>query len=486
MKPWAIYIRKSRKDEGSKAYRLEYQREFLPQYAKSQGWSYEVFDEGITTGTDIQKLIQLQKIISRLKEFDGILAIDYTRFSRDTTLQDYLFLINECAKYGIKLATPQTIRNPAIHSEWLLMVFESGLSAFEMKNTGTRMREGKKAQRDKGAWLGGRPPTGYRFNPEKRKLELEPKEAELVLKACQLSLDYSGAEIQRRLSNHKTRYGKSISANWLKRILADRRLLFYSGQVINSQGEIIPGEQPTIISDKLRREIIYAKRNRKHAGSQFNTAKHLLSGLGIAQCGYCGRSVNTRGVIRNPDKSYFYYRCSGRSNPIKERVCKKSRGIRIEIIEQKVISNLIRQIQNVQTIKKAYKEYAEHQRKHPQTDRGELISNQIEQRELEKSRLVKALRKLDNDQMIVSEIQELNQEISSLYSKLNSERKPQFLALKIGDLIELSKKIKHFNRLSWEIKREILKTAIKRIRFFNDRLEIEYNFPLRIQKILLS
>ena len=486
MKSWAIYIRKSRKDEGSKAYRLEYQREFLPEYAKSQSWSFEVFDEGITTGTDIQKLFQLQKIISRLKEFEGILAIDYSRLSRDTTLQDYLFLINECAKYGIKLATPQTVRNPSIHSEWLLMLFEAGTSVFEMKNIMSKMKEGKMAQRDKGAWLGGRPATGYRFNPEKKKLELEPKEAELVLKACQLSLDYSLAEVQRRLSNYKTRYGKSISPNWLKRILSDRRLFFYSGQVINSQGEIIPGQQPAIISDKLRREIIQAKRNRKHAGSQFNTSKHLLSGLGIAQCGYCDRSVNTRGVIRSPEKSYFYYRCSGRNNPIKEKVCKESRGIRIEIIEQKVVSNLIKQIQNIQTIKKAYKEYSEHQRKHPQTDKGELISNQIEQKELEESRLVKALRKLDNNQTIISEIRELKQEISALYSKLNDRQSPRTLPFNLKNLTELAKQIKSFDRLSWETKREILKTAIKRINFFRDRLEIEYTFPLKIQKILLA
>jgi len=482
---WATYIRKSLQDENNKNYRLEYQREILPKYAQAQGWQYETFDEGIATAGDINRLPQLQKILKRLKEFEGILVIDYTRFSRDTSLRDYLNLINLCAEHNVKLATPQTIRNPAIDSEWTLMIVESTLSACEIKRMSGRLKEGKRAKRDKGGWLGGRPAIGYRYNTQKRKLELEPREAKLVLKACQLLVDNSISETVRKLQGNKNRLGTPIAPGHIKRIIA--KLIFYSGQVINTKGDLIPGEQPAIISDKLRREITHALKYRLGNFRGFPNSKYLLTGLGIFRCNSCGASVNAVGLNRFIDHQYSYYVCRRRYLPSRQLKCQNNRPWRVDYINEKVIKAIIEKLQDVKVIKAEYEALKEWQRKSSKSTKTLALSNQIEEKEKEKHRLIKALKNplLSKDKDIIAEIQEVNQEITNLSFQLRQLQIPLELPFSLQDLIAVSKRIIRFREFTQQIQRDILKAIIKRIQLSTSHLKIEYTFPTKIQSIKL-
>ena len=62
-----IYIRKSRQDKGQAAYRLELQRTKLPEYARSQGWIVEVYDDGIISGSEVDTRREMVRLIADIE-----------------------------------------------------------------------------------------------------------------------------------------------------------------------------------------------------------------------------------------------------------------------------------------------------------------------------------------------------------------------------------------------------------------------------------
>jgi len=58
--------------------------------------------------------------------------------------------------------------------------FKSFFSQQEAKIIKRRFREAKRAHRERGNWVSGRAPYGYRFNKKTRRLVVEPEEAEVV------------------------------------------------------------------------------------------------------------------------------------------------------------------------------------------------------------------------------------------------------------------------------------------------------------------
>ena len=471
----AIYIRRSKKDKNNPGYRLEYQRQTLPQYAHSQGWDYEVFDEGMASAANIQNLVQLKRIISRIKEFDVILAIEYTRFSRDASAQDYIWFLSKCMESGIKLATPQSLYDTRDPLQWFALYQAGGFSAVEIQRLTDRLKQGKIIQKDKGSWLGGIPPAGYKYNPVKKQLELNRKEAKLVLKVFQMLVDYSMAEIERKLTRYRTRRGCPIAMWWIMKISSERRLFFYAGMVKNSNGDYIPGQHPPIISDKLRREILIAKAQRRKEGTGSHGHKTLFGGLRLLRCGYCGKSEIVRYVVRPSGNNVDYYMCSMKGIPRKDIQCKESRYLQTKKINELLINDLIKRLQDKKLIEKTYKRMSLFKKdKNPKNTL--LISNQIEREENRKRSLIRTLGRLKNDNDIISEIEEVKKTILELYLKLKQDELPRKLPFKLEDLQTLSKKIENFRSFNREKQREIIKAVIKQIRFFREKIAVQYTF----------
>ncbi|MBU1233290.1 MAG: recombinase family protein [Proteobacteria bacterium] len=137
----AIYIRKSREDEGKQGHRLTVQRERLPEYAMEQGWSPHIYDDGHSSAArgKVAQLPERSKLELDIKagKIDIILVIELSRLSRDDTMQDYIAWLTLCSDHNVKLATLSRILDPAQHSDWmLLLIKEKGSSlplTFEAK-----------------------------------------------------------------------------------------------------------------------------------------------------------------------------------------------------------------------------------------------------------------------------------------------------------------------------------------------------------------
>ncbi|MBE0653119.1 MAG: recombinase family protein, partial [Bacteroidales bacterium] len=96
----AIYIRKSREDKSKPAHRLTVQREQLPAYAKAQGWTSLIYDDGHASAArgkteDLQQRNRLESDI-RAGKINIILTIELSRLSRDDSMQDYTAWLHLC------------------------------------------------------------------------------------------------------------------------------------------------------------------------------------------------------------------------------------------------------------------------------------------------------------------------------------------------------------------------------------------------------
>lgn len=133
-----IYIRKSRKDKEGGAHRLTVQREQLPAYARTQpGWQYQVYDDDFASAArgktdDLKERARLKDDICAGR-IDVVLCIELSRLSRDESLQDYVALLDLCAKHGVRLATIGRMLDPCQMSDWMLLLMEGGFSSVEMK-----------------------------------------------------------------------------------------------------------------------------------------------------------------------------------------------------------------------------------------------------------------------------------------------------------------------------------------------------------------
>ncbi len=58
----------------------------------------------------------------------------------------------------------------------------------------------------------------------------------------------------------------------------------------------------------------------------------------------------------------------------------------------------------------------------------------------------------------------------------DQDQQPLKLSFRLEDLIKISEKIQDFRNFSRDKKREIIKLAIKQVRFFRERLEVDYIF----------
>ena len=480
----AIYIRKSRKDSDQRAYRLEYQREFLPQYAKSQGWSYEVFDEGITSASDIKLLPKLQEILSRLKDFEGILTIDPTRISRDASAQDYIWFLAQCTKAGIKLVTPQSNINLLDPNQWFQASLNAILSAKEMKDLSKRTKEAKQKMKDQGKYLGGVIPYGYNYNQLSKELTLNKKEAKIVRQILESVVDRSMAQTVLRYSKVKGKWGAPISVQWLMRLSSESRLYFYSGMRKNNAGDYIPTQHPAIISDKLREAVLQAKSRRRREGAGFFGNTTLFGGLKILKCGYCGSAVVVKYIRQKAGYVDKYYVCVSKSQLRPEKRCKEGRYYRRERVDELLTADLIKTIQNRTLLEEAYREALT--LKKPNSERAKNLSDQFEKEETRKRSLIKALGRFKRDEEIISELETVTQQIHKLQQELDQFRLPQKLPFSLEDMVRIAKRIEEFRNFSRDKKREIIKTVIKRVSFFREYLEVFYTFPINPHKIRFS
>lgn len=465
----AIYIRKSRADKDKPSHRLTVQRETLPAYARSQGWTCELYDDGHASAargkTDhLQERARLERDI-RHGQVNIILVIELSRLSRDDTMQDFMAWMALCRDYGVKLATPSQIIDPSLTDHWVLSGITGILSSAEMQQMQKRMKEGMDQAYTAGKFLGGQPPMPYTYDKSLGKPIIDPVQL---------------AKMQRLWSMAETMSARAVATEmalpeiFVRRAISDDRLEFYQARRPRPDGDgtIQCDWEPCMTAEQAQR-IRAGRRNRTNLGGPRAAYAGLLSNLQRIYCGYCGKTAKVwQGKIRADGARIDYYGCQQKNG----RTCTKSRMIPQYALNHLVADNLCNTLARINDLKRFWniaKDGSDPARELRSLDR------QDKQESEKKRRIVQAIA----EGVITSA--DAREQIDSINNALAD------ISLRRQDIIAKQKAppnwddltITHaeFDSMPSDEQREIIALAIERIDIYNTYAIITYSFPRTAQ-----
>ncbi len=344
-------------------------------------------DEAMT-GTNDKRERFLQMIEdSKTCEFDSVIVHKLDRFSRDR--YDTAFYKRELRKNNVALFSVLENIDGSPESIILESVI-TGMAEYYSKNLAREVMKGMRESAYQCLHVGGKPPFGYRVNPETRKYEIEEHEAEGVRLIFSSVLEGKGYDqIIRELNarGFRTKNGKTFGKNSIHEILRNEK---YRGvYVFNKKvskdisgmrnnhlnkpaDEIIriEGGMPRIVDDKTfetAASIISGRKRTEKNGQARET--YLLSGKIF--CGECGQAFGGARKFSGRNKTlYVTYRCFNRDRTA-EVAC-KNKEISRDRIEKFVLNELVDKVFNESVYKQWLKEYEKDKEKQAQDGGGKL------------------------------------------------------------------------------------------------------------------
>ena len=149
------------------------------------------------------------------------------------------------------------------------------------------------------------------------------------------------------------RQGIKVTPRQIRRMSEKHKILFYAGKTIDYSENVIKAQWPAIIDNDLATQLLNAKHQRRTTGVKSTRANHLLTGLGIFKCRFCGRTVKTfTGGNNKSKKRLTYYRCSSAQYGEK---CINRHGWRVNVLDNVVIDETVKILLNLVPLEKAYK-----------------------------------------------------------------------------------------------------------------------------------
>ncbi|MDP8996455.1 MAG: recombinase family protein [Pseudomonadota bacterium] len=288
----AIYTRVSTEQGLDQEFNsLDAQREASEAYIKSQaheGWIClkQAYDDGGYSGGSMERpALKVLLDDVKAKKLDVIVVYKVDRLTR--SLADFAKLVELFDANGVSFVSVTQSFNTTSSMGRLTLNVLLSFAQFEREVTGERIRDKFAASKKKGMWMGGPVPLGYRL--EKRKLLVDPPEAQKVRQIFQLYLELKSlpklamklAElgIMSRLKPYgegKTIGGHTYRTGALSHLLANR---IYIGEVRHHK-QHFPGEHESILGKDLFESVqaeLATRLNRKNRTT--HSSDTILKGL---------------------------------------------------------------------------------------------------------------------------------------------------------------------------------------------------------------
>ena len=333
-----------------------------------------------------------------------------------------------------------------------------GMAEYYSAELAQKVRRGQIESLNKGHWLGGQTPYGYKVVD--KKLVIDEDQAEVVK---YIYRQYAAGVIVKDIIKDLTQKGifnkgKPFTRSTMYYLLANEK---YSG-VFRYNGETYLNICPKLLPDPLYNKV-HALMLQNQFGTKSVEVNYLLRGK--VYCGYCGHQIiaesgtSMTGVVKR------YYKCGGRKA---NSGCQK-KNIRKEDLENLVIDVTVEMFQ--------------------QDNNLELIADEImkiyESKQKEQSVL----------NLLTSELQETQRSIENLLTAIqqgiitsSTKTRLEELEMKADELkLQISKEqSKLENRISRELIMQYLRTGIKKsaqvlidwlidkIVLYDDKIEIFY------------
>ncbi len=317
----AIYTRKSTDENLDTDFNsLDAQREACELYIQSQsqeGWMVlpDRYDDGAYSGATMERPA-LERLICDIDagRIDCVVLYKIDRLSR--SLSDFTRLMEFFKLHDVSMVSITQAFNTNTSSGVLFMNLLMTFASYEREVIAERIRDKVAASKKRGMWMGGVPPLGYDVDFEKKKLLVNPEEADLVRRIFRRFLELgSGVKLIRELNDEgfrtkswttkqgKRREGRPFNLGHLYRILNNP---LYIGRVKHKE-QTHPGEHESIVKHAMWDGV--QKRLKSHGlrgASGHSKTPALLRGL--IRCGACGSAMGIT-YSRKGNRSYRYYLC---------------------------------------------------------------------------------------------------------------------------------------------------------------------------------
>ena len=269
---------------------LDNQREAAQAYVKSQtheGWRClsERYDDGGFSGGSMERPA-LQRLLQeiRARRIDVVVVYKVDRLTRSLT--DFARLVELFDEHEVSFVSVTQAFNTTTSMGRLTLNVLLSFAQFEREVTGERIRDKIAASKQKGIWMGGVVPLGYRV--ESRALHIVEEHAALIrtifdrylelgsVSALKRSLDEAGLHVPERIDGAGRRCGgKPFSRGHLYKILSNP---IYVGR-LSHKGKIHDGQHPAIVDqatwDSVQQKLSSNGHDHKR---QRNASEHLLIG----------------------------------------------------------------------------------------------------------------------------------------------------------------------------------------------------------------
>ncbi|MGG4037879.1 recombinase family protein [Heyndrickxia ginsengihumi] len=328
----AIYLRKSRSDEGLDA--LKNHKSVLTRLAESKGFDYDIYEEIGSSVISLDYREQLNLMLANLDQYSHILVMDLDRLARSLVVIEE---IKEKLKYHqVKLmyATGQEV-DFSRDTDEMVADFQSLIAKQEYNQIRKRMKIGKIEGARKGFWVNGVAPLGYSYDRNIRKLVINEDEYPLVKEIFSLAsknMSYQEIAINLNMRGYRTRQGNLFHSYSIKAILMNRAYVGYvtyrqKSKVKGQPDEVIatPNSHPAIITETEWLEIQKLIQNRRtNVGKTGKVTKSFVQGL--VYCGCCGAKLTINSPRSRSDiyikgcsrVDGFGHRCPNKSVKVQE------------------------------------------------------------------------------------------------------------------------------------------------------------------------
>lgn len=498
----AIYARVSSDDQAERG-TIENQLEFARKYCDLHQLEIVEWykDDGVSGTVALEERDEGKRLLADSKQgkFDTLLIYKLDRLGRSARI--ILNAVHELEQCNVKVRSMTEPFDTGDPSGRFLLTILAGVADLERETILDRLWHGANRAARKGKWLGGIVPYGYFVNDEGY-LEInenpipgkeDMSEADVVrlifhlivnekmstIKAADY-LNSLGIPTNYMIHNRKITRGKrKVKTAGIWRPNAVGRIIkntTYKGIHLyglrSKKCEIIERKVPAIVSEEIWQAAqVVLKENQNEAFRNTKHTQYLLRG--IIKCGHCGRTYIGITYVRKNRKTQKYYMCNGKqkySGP-NETKC-TAKNLNAAWIENVVWEECVNFIKNPGEIINELQKGAEDRKQRIQELEKEiaLLTTSIQEKELEKQSILDLYRKqiINSDDVetqlnkIGLEKEQLNERKSELKNKLLVEESLINKTYSVEPLLqELREKIN--GELPFEVKREIVKSLVKRI-----------------------
>ena len=469
MKTAVIYARYSSDSQTEQS--IEGQLRVCQQYAKNNDIVIvgEYIDRAMTGTNDLRPDFQRMIKDSNKKQWDYVLVYKLDRFSRDkyeTTIHKHTLKNN-----GVKVISAME-NIPDTPEGIILESMLEGMNQYYSAELSQKVHRGLNESYIKGLFTGGHQIYGYDIVDKKSVINEE--EAMIVKEIfSKFAQGFTGVDIAKNLQARgiRTKTGNYLTDKAIYKIIQNTK---YIGKVKHGE-TVYTNIYPAIIDEQVWQKVQNIRNAYKHAHCRKQDIyNYILSGKLI--CGYCKhKMVGESGKEINKIIKYRYYTCLTKRRRKNEKcelqICNK------ENLEKDVIDITWRVLSNNNNLKIIAKSILQY---HEKVTRAE---SNLKSLETQRASYLKATQNLITaiEQGIITEqtkirLKELESQISQLDYDIEQEKQRNYTYLTEDLIIDYFKKIICGDIENIEIQKSIVKTFIREILLYNDKIIIVYNF----------